>query len=494
MPYVIYARKSTESEDRQLLSIESQIEELKKLAARESVGVAEVLTESRSAKAPGRPVFNALMRKVHRGEIRGVLAWKMDRLARNHLDTGQVLQALADGLLERVITIDRTYTRDGNDRFIGNFEFGMATKYIDDLRQNVRRGNRARMARGWVNHTPPLGYRIEPVNKTIVKDPERFDLVRRMWDLLLTGTMRPPQIVRVANKEWGFRTRRFKRIGGCPLSPSTLYDMLANPFYYGLIQLRTGETFVGAHPPMISKGEFDRAQELLGRPGRQRPQKHDFPFTGLIRCGTCGGMLTAEEHRKPSGKIYVYYHCSRRKGDPPCPYQAISGQDLELQMLRQLGRLSMPEPVLAWLKKAVEHIFVGEVDRREQARKLVQDALTGIAREGETLLSLRLRDAITDDQFMAKKRQLAERKASLESKLQGTSQSAEQVKTLLAQTFDFSGRVGEVFLGGTKVQKRVILETVGSNFEVRAKKLTFCLRKPFSMLAEAAAISNWWAR
>src|SRR5262245_32704593 len=106
MPYVIYARKSTESEDRQVLSIESQITELKKLAARESVPVAEILTEMKSAKAPGRPVFSGLMRRVEAGQVNGVLSWKMDRLARNHFDTGRVLQSLADGLLERVITID----------------------------------------------------------------------------------------------------------------------------------------------------------------------------------------------------------------------------------------------------------------------------------------------------------------------------------------------------------------------------------------------------
>src|SRR6185437_13509352 len=140
--YVIYARKSTESEDKQVLSIPAQIEELRRIASREGVSVARTLTESKSAKEPGRPVFGELMRDVYRGKIRGLLCWKMDSLARNHLDTGQILQALADDKLERVITSDRIYTRDGNDRFMGTFELGIATKFIDDLRANVKRGLR----------------------------------------------------------------------------------------------------------------------------------------------------------------------------------------------------------------------------------------------------------------------------------------------------------------------------------------------------------------
>src|SRR5687768_6918023 len=121
--HVVYARKSTESDDRQVLSIDSQIQELKLLALRRGLQVDEVLTEAHSAKAPGRPIFGSLMKRVRKGEIAGVLCWKMDRLARNHFDHGQVLQALADGRLTRVITSDREYTADGNDRFLGNFEF-----------------------------------------------------------------------------------------------------------------------------------------------------------------------------------------------------------------------------------------------------------------------------------------------------------------------------------------------------------------------------------
>lgn len=491
MSYVIYARKSTESDDRQVLSIESQVRELRMLAARQGLAIAEVLTESHSAKAPGRPVFGELFRNVQSGKVRGVVCWKMDRLARNHLDTGVVLQALADGRLERVVTSDRTYTRDGNDRFMGNFELGMATKFIDDLRANVRRGNRARFARGWVNHNPALGYLLDPLTKTIIKDPERFDLVRRMWELLLTGAVRVPQIRRMANDTWGFRTRRFKRIGGRPLTPSVLYKIFQDPFYMGVIRLQTGETYVGAHPPMISREEFDRAQELLGRPGRPRPQKHEFPFTGLIRCGRCGATVTAEEHVKKSGRRYVYYHCTRQRAGVTCPYEAVPERDLEDQFARLLGRLSMPERVLAWLRRKAEASVVSEAGRREKVQAMARETLAALDGENEALLSLRLRELIDDATFVARQKQLKERKVSLEQKLGAAEKSVTEVRDLALATFSFASRAREVFLTGTTVQKRMILEAVASNYTLRGRKLLYEAKKPFQMISGAAACCNW---
>ena len=494
-PFVIYARKSSESEDRQILSIDSQVKELRTLANRQGLAVADVLTESRSAKAPGRPIFGDLMKQVERGKIRGIVCWKLDRLARNHLDHGRVLQALSVGLLERVVTPERTYTGDGNDRFMGNFEFGMATKYIDDLRANVKRGNRARFEQGWPNFLPPLGYLNDVATKTIVKDPVRFPLVRRMWELLLTGTMNPCAIRKVANEQWGLRTRRFKRSGDNPLSTSGIYHIFANPFYYGLIQLRDGRTYPGRHSPMIFRGEFDRAQEILGRPCRPRPEKHAFPYTGLITCGHCGGAVTAEIHTKPSGRSYTYYHCTHQKTGRPCREPAISSQTLEEQFSGVLGRLTMPEPVLAWLLKQAHRSIAGEDNRRQQIQAAQEAALESYRRQEERLLSLHLRELVNDEQFAVKKRELQERRQELEARLaaaSGRKGPHERVQNLEA-IFRFGAEARRAFLSGTSVQRRMILEAVASNYTLRTRKVAFQLAKPFQVLSEANGFSNWCA-
>ncbi len=489
--YVIYARKSTESEDRQVLSIDSQIRELQSLAQNRGIAVSEVLTESHSAKAPGRPVFGALMRRIGRGEIRGVVCWKMDRLARNHFDTGSILQALADGKLQEVITSDRAYTRDGNDRFMGNFELGMATKFIDDLRANVKRGNRARLARGWANYVPPLGYLNDVGTKTVVKDPERFDLVRRMWDLVLTDSLRPSQILRTANEEWGFRTRRFKRTGGNRLSKSVLYSLFQNPFYLGIIRLKSGETFVGAHPPMVSREEFDRVQETIGRPGRPRPKSHEFPLTGIIQCGNCGGSVTAEEHVKPSGRRYVYYHCSHNRLHVPCREPSVSERVLEEQIVALLERLTIPQRVLTWILKKVTASIHAEAARRVASRAMLEAALADATRESENLLALRLRDLVSDEVFLRKKRDIEERRARLSAQVGAPAKTQEELTSQTEKMIAFASRTAELYRSGTTVQRRMILKAVQSNSTLQGRKLLIQLKRPFRMIAEAGSCSNW---
>lgn len=489
-PYVIYARKSTESEDRQVVSIESQINELRELATRQGIHVADVLTESRSAKRPGRPVFGELLRRIYRGQVRGVLCWKMDRLARNHKDHGEILQALADGLLERIVTTDRPYTGDGTDRFLGNIDLGMATKYSDDLSQNVRRGNRVKLEQGWINHNPPLGYLLDRHTKTIVKDPDRFELVRRMWDLLLTGTMRPELILTIANKEWHFRTRQFKRTGGNPLSRTTLYNIFANPFYTGLIRLRSGQTYAGSHEAMVSQAEFDRAQEILGRPGRERPQEHVFAFTGLLKCGHCGGAITAEEHVKKNGRRYVYYHCSRRRAGVVCREPMVSEPALVAQLSRQLGRLRIPEAIHEWLCRQALAQTGHEQERADQVRRTILQTLEGLSREANNLIDLRTRELIPDDVFMAKRRQLEERRRALEARLK-TDKERSSTGDALVKVFTFAARAQEVFETGTPVQQRMILEAAGSNYTLKARRVAFSLDKPLDVVAEAGGLSNW---
>ena len=494
-PYVIYARKSTESEDRQVLSIDSQIKELHALAARSGVAVGDVLTELKSAKAPGRPVFSDLMRQIERGTVRGVLCWKLDRLARNHLDTGRVLHALSTGQLQRVVTPEKTYTGDGNDRFMDNFELGMATKYIDDLRANVKRGNRALLERGIPNFRPPLGYLRDKATNTIVEDPLRFPLVRRMWELLLTGTMNVGRIRKIATKELGLRTRKTKHQGDRPITHSGAYHLFGNPFYTGLIQLRDGRTYPGTHRPMITRQEFDRAQEILGRPTRPKAQTHRFPYTGLITCATCGGCVTAEVHVKKSGRTYTYYHCTHQKTGKRCREPAVSSVLLENQFAGMLGRLTMPKPVLDWLLKKAHQQIAGEESRREQVLAAQKAALESARRQEDTLLDLRLRELVTDEVFQQRKHALGKSRIDLEARLAGATRSggSQELAAKVEKIIRFGEAARETFVSGTEVQRRAILEAVASNYTLRGRRVAFSLEQPFRILSEANGYSNWWA-
>ena len=496
MSYVIYARKSSESEDRQVLSIESQIHELKSLALRHNVGVADVLTEAKSAKAPGRPVFNDLMRRIRRGNVQGVLCWKMDRLARNPFDAGLVLQAQLDGKLQRIITSDGVKTTDGNDRLLGTFEFALATKYIDDLRANVKRGNRTRLLNGWPTTRPPVGYLEERQGETvvIVKDPDRFDLIRRLWDLILTGTVRPSRALQILNEEWGYRSRKTKNQGGNPMSMSGLYGLLANPFYKGINWRRgTGESYVGKHEPMVTPEEFARVQEVLGRKARARPVDHDFTFSGLLHCSSCGRALVGEQHVKRTGKRYVYYRCHRRRPGEKCSEPTLPEQALRDQFAADLRRMSISKDAADWVRDNLGRTLTNEMDQLQATKESVEKAIEQATKEEDTLITLRVRGSIDDEAFDRRRAAIQDHKAHLQLKLGRPMTSAADLLARLDRALNFSQSAAETFENGTSVQQRQIMESLGSNFRVTNRKALYIANKPFSFFEKSTASSLWWA-
>ena len=490
--HVIYARKSTESEDRQVLSIDSQIRELQDLAMRRGAVVAEVLTEAHSAKAPGRPVFGTLMKRIHRGEIASVFCWKMDRLARNPLDSGHILQALADHKIEQVVTPERCYTADGNDRFLGTFELGMATKYIDDLRQNVTRGNRERFRRGWPNFRPPVGYLEDRATKTVIKDPERFDLMRRAWDLVLSGAMRPSQVLQVLNDQWHLRTRKTARRGGAPLSYNQFSELLSNPFYAGVIRLRSGESYPGAFPPMVTQEEFARTQELLGRVKHHGRSRHEFAYSGVLTCATCGRTMVGEQHVKPSGVRYVYYRCHRRSADTRCSEPMLPEAAFEAQLSRDLEQMRLPEGIAQWLRRVLEQSLATELAQRGTSRGSAERAFRDATVEEDNLLTLRLRGLVGDDTFLERRNEILTRKAAIQEQLARPQSSPAELLGRFDRVVAFSQVAPEILRNGTSVQRRQIVQTIGSNWQVRGRIALYSAKKPFSSLTKTASTPIWW--
>jgi DNA invertase Pin-like site-specific DNA recombinase len=472
--YVMYCRKSSESEDRQVLSIESQTKELTELAAKLNTPVSEVLTEAQSARSPGRPVFNALMKRVHKGEIKGIITWKLDRLSRNPVDGGAIIWALDQNKIFEIVTSAGIYRNTTNEKLMMSIDLGVAKKYVDDLSENVKRGNKTKLEKGWLPGRAPLGYLNEPGERTIVPDPERFLLMRQMWDLLLKGVS-PYKIRKIANADWGLRTRITKRTGNNPLTQSEIYKIFGNPFYYGLIKRREG-VFPGRHEKMITAEEYDKAQEILGRKGRPRPKRHEFAFTGLIRCGECGCMITAEEKDNHYGDHYVYYRCTKKKGGHACRQKYINAKDLEAQMAGYLEKIHVPDELL---NIAID--YFGDCQKRENektatVRKSLERVLADCQRKLENLNHMRLNDLVDDEEYSTEKRRLMEEKVRLDGKIRDGRES--NAFDLARDTLSFANAAKNRFQTGSLEDKRSVLVGIGSNFLLKDKTLLIQAKKP----------------
>jgi DNA invertase Pin-like site-specific DNA recombinase len=489
--YFAYCRKSTEDEDHQVLSIESQREELLRYAEREKLQVLELHQEAKSAKAPGRAVFNELLRRIEAGEADGILAWHPDRLARNALDGGRIIHLLDMGNLESLKFPTYTFENTSQGKFMLAIMFGQSKYYVDSLAENVRRGNRAKRERGWRPGMAPLGYinaRSESGEKIIVPDPVRFPVLQGLWKLFLSGGYSVPQLLRIATADMGLRTPKRRRIGGSSLSVSGIYRIFNNPFYTGQIVYQ-GQVLPGKHTPMITLAEFARAQALLGKVDRPRPKAHEFAYTGLMRCGTCGGSITAERKTNRYGYRYVYYHCTHKIAGKPCSEKCIEERELERQIVAFLRRIHLDDKEICQALTAVEEERDREHGLDGSAKEALEAALRTCERNLESLTKLRYRELITDDEFVKQRAELGQEALTLKGRL--ASLSTEQWIEPSRNLFSFSNRAVFWLTHGTATEKRLILSTIGSNLTVTAKKLNIDARNPFVILGKRDHISTW---
>jgi len=487
--YFIYCRKSSETEDRQVLSIESQQSELKKLAERLNLEVVDILSESRSAKAPGRPVFDEMIKRIEKKEADGIICWKLDRLARNPIDGGKIIWLLQQGVIKHIQTYERSYHPQDNVLLM-SVEFGMANQFILDLSQNTKRGLRAKAERGWYPGPAPFGYLNSPYkrkgDKEIVKDPERFDLVRKMFDLMLTGNYSPPKILEIANKKWGLRMRN-----GKPMYRSTIYRIFTNPFYCGTFEYPrgSGNWYKGKHERMITEDEYDKVQVLLGRKGRPKPKTHIFAFTGMIRCGECGAMITCEEKikRQKNGNVhrYIYYHCTKRK-DPKCSQKCVEEKELEKQILDILERIEIPPEFHQWAVKQLKKESKIEVEDRNKILENQKRAYKNCVKKIDRLIEMRMNNEISQEEFLRKKKELLEEKVRLKELLNDTDDRINKWVKKAEAVLNFARNAKKEFEKGSLEKKRQILSALGSNLLLKDKKLIISIEKPLILMEKVA--------
>ena len=472
MRYIIYARKSTEDEDRQILSIEAQLAELKEFAAKEKLEIVTSLCEVKTAKEPGRMKFAEMLSFLERGKADGIISWHPDRLARNSVDGGKIIHLIDKGIIKSLKFPTFWFEPTPQGLFMLNIAFGQSKYFVDNLRENVRRGLRQKIRNGVWPGWAPIGYLNNPKTRGIDIDEMKAPKVRKMFELYATGNY---TLHSLANwcKENGLCGNL-----GKPLVIANIQKNLQNIFYIGLMKYR-GEIFEGKHTPLISKKLFDKCQEVMAKRGKvQEVRKNRFAFLGLMKCASCGCSITAEIQ-----KGHNYYRCTKKKG--PCQERHYLREENLIEQIKSfLQKVSLSsqdtEKVLAKLEK-------DEQKAKEQAKIAVQNLkkeLVEIETKLEKLLDVYLNEVISTEEYTSRKQKILTRKLELQERIRDFEQKGLSWLEP-AREFVLKLNYAEKLLNSENYpEMKTFLKNIGSNHILQNQKLYFSWKIPFNLAAE----------
>ncbi|MHB9019835.1 MAG: recombinase family protein [Minisyncoccota bacterium] len=389
--YALYARKSTESDEKQALSIDSQVKEMLQIAERDGLEIVDIRRESHSAKESGqRPVFKEILEDIRRGRYNGILTWAPDRLSRNAGDLGSLVDLMDQKLLLQIKTYGQSFINSPNEKFLLMILCSQAKLENDNKSINVKRGLKTRVEMGLWPTQAPTGYlkdkRIDHKCESVI-DPDRAAIIKQMFEKVAYEKWTGRKLYHWLKFEINFKTLRNKNI-----SLGNIFTILQNSFYYGVFEYpkKSGNWYTGKHEPIITKELFNLVQSQI-KSQFVRSEGKEFAFTRLMTCGLCGSGITADEKfkKQKNGDIHrhVYYGCTRSK-DQNCKCGYINEIELikqfeELMDKIDINEISIKEKIkteVARFKKfqqvvlgIQEKINIADVDIRNYAKYILRE-------------------------------------------------------------------------------------------------------------------------
>ncbi len=473
MKYIIYCRKSTDTEDKQVLSLESQESELKRLADALNLNVIEILKESRSAKEPGRPIFNQMIASITAGKADAILCWKIDRLTRNPVDGGQIQWLLQNGKIQCIRTFEKNFLPSDNVLLM-SIEQAMASQYIRDLSVNVKRGNRAKLERGeWPNHAP-FGYLNDKATKKVVIDPKRGPYVKRIYELYNTGSHSLKNIGEILYKE-GLRTA-----SGYKVFQNQIHRILNSKFYLGLME-RDGKVYEGKHPALITRDTYDKAQDILHGRLHSRTRTHFYSARGFLMCGVCGCIITAETH-----KGFAYYHCTNGKGICDQKKNFMRSEDIDTMLSNIFQELKFDSELIEMSFEAYKARNQEKLTYTTNLTANLKNELAGLPMKESLLTDSYTSQVLRKDLYEEKMRELANRRVELEKQIKEIENGNVPTVTIeqIKNVFLDGNKAADSYMTVSDEAKRRMLEKLLSNAIIANKTVAkYSFKSPYHLVA-----------
>ena len=472
--YFAYTRVSTARQGEHGSSLQEQVDAIKSFAARNNFAIAAWFEERETAAKIGRREFSRMLTALKKGTASGIIFHKIDRSARN-LKDWSAIQDLADQGIDVRFTQESVNLGSNEGKLTGDFLAVIASHYIRNLREEVRKGMRGRLKQGLYPLAAPIGYLDQGGGKPKIPDQIRAPFVRDAFELYAAGGYS----LHMLSDELYCRGLRSK--SGKRFRANALAKLLRNPFYIGIIRMkRSGESYLGVHEPLIPKSLFDRVQAVLDGKATARVNVHDFLFRRMIACAHCGYRLVGELQ-----KGNVYYRCHTRG----CPTCSVREDAARSAIQARLAPLILTEEEGAELRDRATRLLGNRANRREEALRSIKLQIENLNGRISRLIDAHLDETIERPLFEEKKLALLLERKALD---EGRARIAEGQDPFGEELLEFLELLKNLPLSyemAEPQEKREILKTITSNFRVDRKNVVVELRSPFQEIANLSFVS-----
>lgn len=483
MDAIGYVRVSSTRQEEEGFSIPAQKKLITEYSLQHGFKLVKVFEEAESAKKAGRTEFQKMTRFIKDSGIKVVLVEKTDRLYRNFSDYSN-LDIDANDLEVHLIKENQTLSKDSraNEKFVHGIKVLMAKNYSDNLSEEVKKGQKEKAEQGWYPSVAPLGYVNQ--DKIIKPHPEYAHLITKAFELFATGEY---SLARLSQKlfNMGLKSKRVKK----KLSKSRMQGLIQNPIYYGDFNYN-GVHYTGKHEALISYDLYLKANEKLGEKLKPKSTKLFFAFGNLMTCYYCGCTITAEKKRKPSGKTYTYYHCTKGKGKCENPFY-LNEVKVEKVIIEALDRIKLSSEIIEWTSEAIEKTHNEEKKFRSKEIASLQGRYNQLESFQDSIYEDKLKGTINEDFWKKQQNAFSLEQRKILDRLKKFDCAADSLKLNGIKLLELANKASQLFKNGTPEEKYKITKLVLSNPVFKDGSIEYCYEKPFDKFVNVTDLSKW---
>lgn len=478
MKTIIFCRVSSKEQEVEGFSLAAQEKLLTEYAEGHTLEIAKVFTLSETASGEKqRENFDKMLEYTRKHNIPSIVCEKVDRLTRNLKDAVSMNEWLKENFERQVHFVKENVVLNNesksNEKFIWNIKISVAQYYIDNLSEEVRKGQAQKIREGWLPTKPPTGYKTigEQGHKIHVLDEQKAPLVKRMFELYATGEVSLKRLTeRMADE--GLRGYTNGKLG-----KSRIHQLLTDIFYIGKMRWNN-EVYEGKHEALIDAELFQKVQTTLKSKTTPKYRKHFFLLQGLIKCAGCQGKITWEIQ-----KGIVYGHCNHYRA---CEQKTWAKEkEVEEQLGQAFDKLQIKNArLIDWIRKALKEAHKEETSYNDTAISELNKSLERIQRRMDNLYQDKLDEVITRMKYDSLFKQFTEEKNGITQAIQKHSQASTKYQELGVSLYELSQKAKELYLRAERDDKRKLLSLVFDNLTLDEGALGFDFTTPFKLLSE----------